>query len=170
MTTQDKSPGAALAGGCGLLLLISLFLPWYGGTVSVAAPGGFGGPISQSDSASAWEAMSGIDVVLLLIALVAIGAAAAVVVQGTNTGMSRPMALAVAAAGALAVLLVIYRLVEIPGAGDLGTLPGGVEVELGRKLGAFVALIAAAGVAAAGLALAGGASEARRESEAPATA
>jgi hypothetical protein len=48
------------------------------------------------------------------------------------------------AAGALAVLLVLYRIVDIPG----GDVPD--DVDLSRKVGVFIALIGAAAVAYGG--------------------
>jgi hypothetical protein len=47
--------------------------------------------------------------------------------------------------GALAVLLVLYRIIDIPVEGDIPD-----EVDLSRKIGVFVALIGAAAVAYGG--------------------
>ena len=63
MDTSKLSVGDQIAAASGLVLLIVLFLPWYGVDVNV---GGF----SASESVNAWEAMGFIDILLFLIALV----------------------------------------------------------------------------------------------------
>jgi len=98
----------------GLALLVSLFLPWYG-------------------EASGFEALSVIDVVLAAIAISA-------VLLGVVTAQQRVPAvpLAVSAlvelAGVLGLLLVLLRVVDLPGGADE------------RAWGLWVALVAAAGV------------------------
>jgi hypothetical protein len=85
-----------VAGLGGLLLLISLFLPWYG-------PG----------NVSGWQALTVIDVLLALLALLAIAVPA---VSVATRGPAKPVAIAVIASalGWLAVLLVAIRLVFPP--------------------------------------------------------
>lgn len=129
--------GLQIAGAAGLVLLISLFLPWYGVDAS------FGG-VSVSDSASAWEAFSYTDIILFLVGVIAAGGAVAVA-TGNLPALPIPLGQLVLGAGALAVLLVLFRLIDIPG-GDVDV----AGVDLGRKLGIFVGLIAAAGVAYGG--------------------
>ena len=58
--------GDQIAAVSGLVLLVVMFLPWYGVDVNVA---GF----SASTSVTAWESMSFIDILLFLVALVAVG-------------------------------------------------------------------------------------------------
>jgi hypothetical protein len=86
-----------LAGLGGLLLLVALFLPWYG-------PG----------NVSGWQALTVIDVLLALLALLAIAVPA---VSVASRGPAKPVAIAVIASalGWLAVLLVAIRLVSPPG-------------------------------------------------------
>jgi hypothetical protein len=85
-----------IAGAGGLVLLLSLFLPWYG-------PGNVTG----------WQALTVIDVLLALLALLAI---AVPVISVASRGPAKPVAVEVIASaiGWLAVLLVAIRLVFPP--------------------------------------------------------
>lgn len=133
------SQGESIAGVSGLVLLVVMFLPWYGVDVNVA---GF----SSSESANAWEVFSGIDILLFLVAAVAIGAAAARAAGAIPP--DAPVAAIVAGAGALGVLLVVYRILDVPGP----DIPAAVQsnIDFGRKIGLFLGLVASAGVAYGG--------------------
>jgi hypothetical protein len=111
--------GEWIAGVGGVGLLVSLLLDWYSG-------------------ASAWQAFSVLDVVLALLALVPL---ALVVLQATRESPSLPVAFSVLTtlAGALATLLILYRILNQPGPNDR------VEVELGAWIGLAAAAIAAVG-------------------------
>jgi hypothetical protein len=137
--TSKLSQGELIAGVSGLALFVVLFLPWYGVDVNV---GGF----SASESASAWEAFDMTDIVLFLVAGVAVGAAALRLADATPEGI--PVAAIVAGAGALAVLLVLYRLIELPGP-DIPDAAG-AGIDFGRRFGIFLGLVAAGGVAYGG--------------------
>lgn len=139
MDTSRLSQGELIAGASGLALLVVMFLPWYGVDVNV---GGF----SASESGSAWEVFSTIDILLFLVALVAVGAVVARLADVLPPDL--PVAAIVTGAGALAVLLVLYRIVDIPGP----DIPQIVEsnVDYGRKFGLFLGLVAAGGVAYGG--------------------
>ena len=139
MDTSRLSQGELIAGGSGLALLLFMFLPWYGVDVNVA---GF----SASESGNAWEVFSTIDLVLFLVAAVAIGATVAKAAGALPADV--PVAAIVAGAGGVAVLLVLYRLVDLPGP-DIPQVAGG-GIEFGRKFGIFLGLIAAGGVAYGG--------------------
>ena len=112
--------GDVTAGLAGAALLASLFLDWYSGL-------------------SAWQALSVLDVVLALLALVPFGLVAT---QATRDSPSIPVAFSVlaAVAGLLATLLILYRIVNQPGPNDLVTV----------ELGAWVGLAASVAVAAGG--------------------
>ena len=132
MDTSKLSVGDQIAAVSGIVLLIALFLPWYGVDVSI---GGF----SASESANAWEALDLVDILLFLIALVAIGVPVAKATGSLPDDV--PGAMIVLAAGGLAVLLVVFRLIDLP-TPDLEA----EGVDFSRKFGIFLGLIAAVGV------------------------
>jgi uncharacterized membrane protein len=111
-------PGEVIAGIGGVLLLASLFTSWYEGGVS------------------GWAALSVIDVILALIALLGI---ALLVTQATLRRPGWPVALSVLASafGFIAVLLVLLRIVDLP---ETEGLAGGVWLALAGA----VALVAGA--------------------------
>lgn len=131
--------GLLIAGGGGLLLLISLFLPWYGVTASLGA-----GSPSVDVSVSAWDAFSLVDVLLFLVAVVAV-AAAALTAAGRLPVLPLPLGRILLAAGGIALLLVLFRLLNVPG--DTSGVPG---FDIGREIGPFVALVAAVLIALGG--------------------
>jgi hypothetical protein len=134
--TSKLSLGDQIAAVSGIALFIVMFLPWYGVDVNV-------GPISASESANAWEALSFIDILLFLIALVAVGVPAAKAMDSLPDDF--PGALLVLAAGGFGLLLVLYRLIDLP-TPDIST----AGVDFGRKIGIFLGLIATAGIAYGG--------------------
>jgi len=112
--------GELIAGAGAVVLLVALFASWYSG-------------------ASAWQAFSVLDIVLALVASLAL---ALVIAQATRESPSVPVALSVltAVAGTLATLFVIYRILNQPGPND--------AVEVGA--GAWIGLAAAALIAVGG--------------------
>ena len=135
MDTSKLTPVDMIAAVGGIVLLISLFLPWYGVSVDVA---GF----SASESATGWEVLSLIDIILFLCAVVAVAVVAARAAGALPPDV--PAGVVLLAVGALAVLLCVFRIIDIP-AGDVPD-----EVDLSRKIGIFIALVASAAVAYAG--------------------
>jgi hypothetical protein len=107
----------------GLGLLVFSFLPWY-------SAGG--------ENATAWQAFSIID---LVIAAAAIAGLSVGIVALGRISVSYPVAgsSATAGLGTLALLLIGYRLINPPGSGDVD-----------REIGAWLGLIAAAGVTIGG--------------------
>jgi hypothetical protein len=122
-----------VAAGSGLALLIFMFVPWY------RNDRGF-----DVQSLSAWKAFAVIDLVLFLAAALAIGLGAARAARAMPRDLPASPATIVAGAGALAALLVLYRIVELPD-------PGVEGVEIGRKIGVYLGLIASIGIALGGL-------------------
>jgi hypothetical protein len=106
--------GEMLAGAGGALLLVTLFLPWFGKVSPFCEPlPGY----SCGHNVSAWGAFGFTDIVLLLAALCGM----AVAIAGTNSktdtqitsaSLTVPVAL-------LATLLVLYRLLDPVGNKDL---------------------------------------------------
>ena len=120
-----------------------MFFPWYGAEVSV---GTFN--VSASDSFSAWEAFGFIDILLFIVAITAI-ALSLIRAMGQSVNVGQPTGLIVAAAGAFAVLLILFRLIDTPGDFDAVNVTG-VELDITRKIGIFLGLLAAHGVAVGG--------------------
>jgi hypothetical protein len=131
--TSKLSVGDQIAAVSGIVLLIALFLPWYGVDVD------FGGIAAGSADANAWESLGFIDILLFLVALVAIGVPVAKAAGGPTGDLPGPML--VLGAGGLAVLLVLFRLIDLP-TPDIEA----EGVDFSRKFGVFLALIAAVGV------------------------
>lgn len=139
--TSKLSFGEMIAGVSGALLIIFMFiLDWWGYDV------GDGG--TSAGARSAFEWLSFLDIVLFLIGLIAVGLAVARA-TGNMPELPQPPGLIVAAAGALAVLIILFRIL-IPGDGPAGDVGGLVDLDATRKIGAFLGLIAAGGIAFGG--------------------
>jgi hypothetical protein len=126
---RSVRPGEVLAGAAGLALLGLLFVDWYGTTIAFGA-------LDRLDlGLTAWEAFSVTDIVLALVAVLAIALA---VTNAAGRGPALPVALGVltSTAGLAATLLVLYRIVNQPGPNDV------IEV----RTGAWLALAATAAV------------------------
>ena len=114
----------------GVVLLVSLFLPWYGAADTATAT-----------EVSGWEALALLDIVLSLIAAAAVALA---VITAAQRLPAVPLTLNtfVVFAGMLAVVLVLVRVVDLPdgaGAREWG-LWLGLAGALGILVGALVAL------------------------------
>jgi peptidoglycan/LPS O-acetylase OafA/YrhL len=114
-------PGDAVAGAAGVLVLVSLLLPWYTG--------------ARGRELTGWQALSVIDVLLALAAVLGIALALSVATRRTP---AMPIALSVigTVAGALATLLVLIRIVDAPGD------------HLDLAVGAWLGLVGAIGLGA----------------------
>jgi hypothetical protein len=136
--------GDVVAGIGGVILLVSLWLHWYGfdpsGLVKTIGASGTVqlNTFSDGPAFSAWQAFSILDIVLAVIALVAIGVP---VLTATTKSPAKPVAFAVTGTvlSALAVLLILYRIANQPGSNAL------VAVKPGAWIGLAGALIAAVG-------------------------
>ncbi|MEK6278103.1 MAG: hypothetical protein AABM29_08830 [Actinomycetota bacterium] len=110
MRLERLRSGDWLAGAGGALLLVALFLPWFG-------------------EADAWRAFDVVDVILLIAALAGVGVAvfaaanAKTDVPITSSALTAPV-------GAIATLLVLYRLIDPV---------GGLDREVGLYLGLLAA-------------------------------
>ena len=116
--------GELIAGVGGLVLMVVMFLDWY----SVVGLG--------EVAANAWQAFSITDLILALTAVAGIGLA---VLTAARRSPALPVAASVITAtlGALATLLVLYRILNQPGPNEF------VEVKLGAFLG-FLSVLAVA--------------------------
>jgi hypothetical protein len=130
--------GEMIAAAAGLVLIISLFLEWY--TVDVK---GFTGNLP---TVTGWKALGFIDILLFLIGVIAIAAAVLRAMNRMPTNLPASPGFIVLVLGALATLLVLYRILSIPDEGA-SALPG---VDVGRSFGVFLAFLASAGVTLGG--------------------
>ena len=137
MDLSKLSQSAKIAGGAGIALLIVMFLPWY--DVSAEFSG-----FSASESGNAWEVFSFVDLVLFVTAAAAI-AVAVLAAQNRSAALPVPPGQLLLGLGALATLLVVFRIISVP---DGGVDVDGVDV--GRSFGVFLGLICAAAIAYAG--------------------
>ena len=137
MDASKVSTGAMIAAGSGLALIIFLFLPWFGVSVQL-------GGRSFSESGSAWETLSVFDILLFLVGLTAIGVAVAKAAGVLPT----PVGIIVLAAGVIALLFVLFRMIDSPAPSNLPD-----EVDVSLKIGIFLGLIASAGIAFGGYTL-----------------
>lgn len=125
---------AAIAAGA---LFVFMFVPWYGASASLN-----GGKVNGV-KANAWQAFSIIDILLFLVVAVTLGLVLARAAGKIPAELPAPAGLIVAVAGALAVLLILFRILNTPGEDVIGF---GAQVEVGRKIGVFLGLLAAAAI------------------------
>ena len=143
MEVDKLSTGEKIAAVSAVLLFAFMFFDWFG--VEVSGVPGFSGDIAGGGG-SAWDALDVIPIFLMLAIVAAIGVA---VIRLTDADLELPVSLnaIVAALGGLAVLLILYRIIDPPGGGSGFE---GVEVDTTLKLGIFLGLLAAAGIAYGG--------------------
>jgi hypothetical protein len=136
MPAVDPRSPLTVLGASGVLLFITLLLPWYGidfgGELGAAAR-----LANVNTTLTAWQAFAYTDILLFLASAAAI---ASFVLVGQRHEQAQNAIKAAAGLGALCTLLVLYRIVNQPGPNDLVTV----------KFGAFLGLIAVAGVAYGG--------------------
>jgi hypothetical protein len=138
MDADRLSTGEKIAGGSAVLLFIFMFFDWF--KVDVSSGDGL---FSVSAGGSAWEAFSTIDVILMITVVVAVAVA---VIRLSDALVEPPISLNVIVAilGGISVLLILYRIIDPPGPGDV---PG---VDVSPAIGAFLGLLAAVGIAYGG--------------------
>jgi hypothetical protein len=141
MDLRRLRTGEWLAAASGVALFVSLFLPWYevgSGAYLDRSPGGSGvtfyGPLAGA-TATGWESLDAIDVVL---ALVAASAVLLAIVTATQRVPAVPIALAalISLFGSVGVILVLLRALDLP------------DWAGGRKGGLWLALAGALGIVA----------------------
>jgi hypothetical protein len=124
--------GEWLAAAGGAALLAAMFLDWYAVVVDVGSLG------ELSAEFNAWQSLDVIDILLALVAALAIGLA---VLQATQSSPALPVGAGVLTTtlGAVAVLLVLYRIIDQPGDGEF------VEVRVGAWAGLAATVVITAG-------------------------
>jgi hypothetical protein len=128
--------GELIAGISGVLLLIIMFLPWYG---IGGAIGEFASAAGVDTNANAWQAFDFIDLLLFLTAIAAIGFAA-LGASGRSVALPVAASVVVTVLGIVVALLVLYRIVNQPGPNDVVDL----------KFGAFLGFLITLGIAGGG--------------------
>ena len=116
-----------IAAAGGLVLLVCMFLPWFGGERV-----GRGGALVAVPTTTGWEAYSGVfDVLIVVLVAVPIGIAVA---RANDADVRLPLEqwFAVMAAGAILLLLVVVRLIDPPDV--LNVAVPGLEIDVSRKL------------------------------------
>jgi hypothetical protein len=141
MASRRPGPGELVAGASGLVLLLAMFLPWYGVDSSARLPGTERVVTVSGGDVNAWEAFAGIDLVLAIAAALAI----AVLMVGMEREPPAELALAAVAGAMLAALLIVLRLIDAP---EIAIdRAADTAYDIGRRLGAFLALLSTAGIA-----------------------
>jgi hypothetical protein len=136
MDVSRLRQGEKIAAIAGILLLVFMFLPWYGLGGQL---GQFGDAAGIDTDVSAWGAFDLLDLLLFLIAAVAIAQA---VLTASQNSPALPISANVitTAAGGLGTLLILYRILNQPGPNDV------IDV----KYGVFLGLLACAAIAYGG--------------------
>lgn len=137
LDTSRLTPGEYLGMGSAVVLLFSLFLPWF--TTSSTNPNSTLAGASGGDGASAWEVFGTLKW-LLVAACVAPFILAWIVARGHNLAW-KPGELTMVV-GITAVVLILCNGIILGRPGD--------SVEIGLGIGYFVGLLAAAGMFFAG--------------------
>lgn len=134
MDLQRLRTGELISGAAGVMLAVTMFVPWYGGA-GTAVPT----PLGPLTWQNAWQAFSVVDLLLFVTIVAAIGAA---VLAGTQTSVALPVAasVVVTALGIVAMVTVLYRLVDEPGVDPYKTI----------ELGAYGGLVLCAAIAVGG--------------------
>ncbi len=128
--------GDRISLGGAVVLLIGLFLPWYGidtGALGSDAASQLAKRFLDGVSANAFKAFDVLDIVLLLLA---VGAGAVIVLVALGK-LDRSLHRHVETIGGAAAVAVLFRMVIRPG-----------DIDLSLKWGIFVSLIGAVAVAA----------------------
>lgn len=124
--------GEKVAAASGLALFIFMLFPWYSVDLGY-------GTVNEN----AWSAFAFIDLLLFVAAAIAVAIPLARANGALPANPTLPPAELVTAGGGLAVLLVLFRIVDLP-------VDGEAVIAGGRKLGVFLGLLAAAGIAFGG--------------------
>jgi len=132
--------GEVIAALSGLVLAVSLFLPWYEQTrvePSVRAPAG-----ETATSFTAWQAFSVIDVLLALGAVLGIGLLVVTAMQRTPSIPIASDAL-LTIVGSVIALVAVARVLNLPGDVDSDS---SLVIDAGREPAAWLGLLAAIGI------------------------
>jgi hypothetical protein len=142
MDALDRlSTGEKIAGLSAILLFVFMFFDWFG--VEVSGVAGFSGSVGEGGNA--WDALDLIPIILIM-AIITTLAMTALRLTDSTFEPAIPMSIVVTVLGAISALLILYRIIDPP---SIGEFPG-IDVDVTRKLGIFLSLLAAGGIAYGG--------------------
>jgi hypothetical protein len=136
MDIDKLSQGEKIAGASAIVLFVLMFFDWFSAEVTIGAQG-------ASEGVSAWDALDWIPIVLVITILAALFVAT---LRLTDARWEPPISAnaVVSVLGGLSFLLILYRIVDPPGAS--GSTPG-FSFDVSPEFWIFVSLVAAAGIA-----------------------
>jgi hypothetical protein len=136
MDLDKLSPGEKIAGISSVLLFIFMFFDWFSAEVTIGGSG-------ASEGVNAWDALDWIPIVLVVTIVAALLVAT---LRLTDARYEPPVSgnAIVAILGGLSFLLILYRIIDPPGAS--GSAPG-FSFDVSPEFWIFVSLVAAAGIA-----------------------
>ncbi|MBS1879532.1 MAG: hypothetical protein JST31_08470 [Actinobacteria bacterium] len=139
MDLTKLSQGEKIAGASAIVLFVFMFFDWFSAEVRIGTRG-------ASEGVNAWDALDWIPIVLVIAILVALFV---VTLRLTDSRYEPPISAnsIVAILGGLSFLLILYRIIDPPGAS--GSTPG-FSFEVSPEFWIFVSLVAAAGIAYGG--------------------
>jgi hypothetical protein len=132
-----------MAAYAAIALFVTMFLPWY--SKSAIGVNARGLPVKVDDDLNAFQAFSFVEAAVLLVAA---GVLFLLFQRAENRGFHLPGGdgMVVLAAGVWVCLLVFYRQLDKPDAGEVR----GIATTVGVQWGIFVTFLAGLGLAAAG--------------------
>src|SRR5262249_21572608 len=138
MDLDKLSQGEKIAGVSSIVLFIFMFFDWF--TVEVSGGNGIF-RATATGGGSAWDALEWIPIWLVLTIVIALFVA---VLRLTDSRYQPPVSgnAIVAILGGVSFLLILYRIIDPPGA---GSVPG-LSIDVSPAFGIFVSLVAAAGI------------------------
>jgi drug/metabolite transporter superfamily protein YnfA len=143
--TEKTTTGRLVAAGGGILLIVSLFLSWYG--VNIGGVAGQYAALAADTSANGWQSLDIGDLVFLVVGLLAI-APAAFDIFDLEIELPFDIGLVALAGGAVSIAWIVLRIIDKPGP-DIPDVAG-VDVGIGLKFGIFVGLLGAVLIAVGG--------------------
>lgn len=139
MDLDKLSSGEKITGVASVLLFIFMFFDWFYAEVTIGASG-------ASEGVNAWDALDWIPIWLVVTIVAALLVA---VLRLTDAGYEPPVPAnaIVAILGGVSFLLILYRIVDPPGAS--ASAPG-ISFDVGPEFWIFVSLVCAGAIAYGG--------------------
>lgn len=139
MKSSRSGTGELTAGTAGLLLIVAMFLPWFGAEATLTLPGD-GGQVTAADtSMNAWEAFRGEDLLLAVTGVLAILLVLPLLRERAL------LALVALVASALSALAIVLRVIYPPTAEAIES--GAAVFETGPRLGVYFGMLYALAIA-----------------------